>query len=120
MKRLGDIGTILFFLGWVPALILRYALPQPSAAFFVPAAIAGTGALMVVVSGAARLMTGAVQIRPLEAMKRAPLLIAFMVATTLLARLALPSSFSAMESVGLAAVTAIVLSFYVTAYRKRI
>ncbi|MCL9999445.1 MAG: hypothetical protein NBV68_08690 [Erythrobacter sp.] len=102
----------------MPALILRYALPEPSAAFFVPAAIAVLGMLMVMVSGAARLMTGAVHIRPFDAMKRAPLLIMVLVPMTLLLRLVLPSSFSAMENVGFAVFMAIFFSFYSTAYRK--
>jgi ABC-type antimicrobial peptide transport system permease subunit len=120
LKRLGDIGTVLLFLGWVSALILHHALPELSAAFFVPAVVFVLGLLMVIVSGAGRLMTGAVQIRPYEAMKRAPVNIALMVIAVLLARLVLPSDFSAVESIGLAVVIAIVMSFYSTTYRKRI
>ena len=118
MRKLPNVGTILFFLGWVPALILRYALPDPSAAFLVPGAIAVLGLLMVIVSGTARLLKGTVQIRPLHAMKRAPLLILLIVPLVFLLRLFLPSSFSAMESIILAIFMAIFFSFYSTAYRK--
>jgi hypothetical protein len=93
-------------------------MPEPSAAFFIPAAIAVLGALMLIVSGVARLLNGAVQIRPLSAIKRVPMFIVILVPITLLLRLVLPSNLSAMESLGLAVFMSIFFSFYSTAYRK--
>jgi hypothetical protein len=119
VKRVRDIGTGLFLVAWIAALILRYGLPEPSPAFLVAAGIAMIGAAMLIGTSFVRLFKGQVRLRPIKAAKRVPFLFALYFAVWWIWRLVFPDDERDLQLALISGITlAVTLSLYSTAYRK--